>query len=115
MKNRILMLLQRVLFLIVLASSLFQLGYSETSPYCRPAICTVTCSTGLYDGPKWVSSSIDNLIDGSSYKAIVWLDHTSASPAPGYPAYSRWFKIDQGAPRLVVTVYLLEFAFEIWH
>ena len=51
-----------------------------------------------------------NAMDGSSYKAIVQLDSAIGPPAPGYLNYSKWFKIDQGSIRLVVTVYLLEYA-----
>ena len=62
-----------------------------------------------------MSSSLDNLIDGSSYKALVWLDPSNTSPVTGYPAYSKWFMIDQGSPRLIVTVYLLELITEFEH
>ena len=102
MKNtKILMLLY-----VFMVSSLFQLARSETSPYCRPYTCTVTCSSGLLN----VSSKISSLIDGSSFKALVSTDAAIVPPAAGYLNYSKWFKIDQGSPRLVVTVYLLHFA-----
>ena len=95
---------------LVSISPFFQSGRSETAPYCSPTTCTVTSNPALSNSPKWNSSAISNLIDGATYKTRVEIKVNKVPPSAGYPEYSAWFKIDQGSPKIVVTVHVDDYA-----
>ena len=50
------------------------------------------------------------MIDGSSYKAYVRTDDSIGPPIAGYSDYYKWFRIDLGSSKNVVTVNIVDYA-----
>ena len=95
--------LSRLQLAVAVISFLIQPGRGETSSL---LIGSTVTSTGLHAQ----SSALANLIDGSSYKAYVRTDDLIGPPIAGYLDYSKWFRIDLGSPKNVVTVNIVDYA-----